>query len=204
MTTSDIIKLIQDVILPFHRIERHHRLPQVSPRRWENDAEHSWSLAALAGALAPQIDPALDVGKICQYAIVHDLVEIHAGDTRAYGPSSSHQTKAAREHQALERLATDLPQFPWIAQTIREYEAKQTPEAKFVYAVDKYIAVAYDLLDDGECLREIGVTKTVFSDYHIAHRRKAHTDPAVGRYYDEIIKRIYDRQEFFAADPSGL
>lgn len=70
---SDIQQLVRQLVLPFYTLERDLPLP-IQNHRNENDAEHSWSLALLACSLAPEIDPQLDVGKICQYAVVHDLV----------------------------------------------------------------------------------------------------------------------------------
>jgi HD superfamily phosphodiesterase len=71
LTTNQILALTKQVILPFHEIKRSHKLA-IGRRRHENDVEHSWSVAVLACCLAPYIDPTLDLGKISQYAILHD------------------------------------------------------------------------------------------------------------------------------------
>jgi 5'-deoxynucleotidase YfbR-like HD superfamily hydrolase len=82
-THTDIEQLIKTIILPFYHVKRDMPLP-AGERRWENDAEHSWSVALLACALAPEVDPQLDLGKIAQYAIAHDLVEVYADDTSTF------------------------------------------------------------------------------------------------------------------------
>lgn len=200
LPTEQILDLLSGIVLPFHHIERHHRLPQTKPRRWENDVEHSWSVAVLACALAPHIDRKLNVGKICQFAVVHDLVEIYAGDTKVFDSGSSASDKAARERDALKQIQQRFPAFNWITDTITEYEKRSSNEALFVYAIDKYIAVAYDLLDKGECLRELGVTQAIYDEYRAKHRLKAHLHPGVGRYYDEILDLMDAHPEYFASN----
>jgi putative hydrolase of HD superfamily len=185
--------------MPFHRITRHHRLPLTEPRRWENDVEHSWTVAFLACALAPHIDSRLDLGKIAQFAIVHDLVEVYAGDSKVFDTSTDHAGKGAREQAALSLLKKNFSAFPWLTDTISSYESGQTSEAQFVYAVDKYIAVAYDLIDQGECLRELGVTQAIYDEFRAKHRLKAHRHTGVGRYYDEILNLMDNHPEYFAA-----
>jgi putative hydrolase of HD superfamily len=195
-STDQVLALVKDLILPFHQIHRQHKLP-VGERRLENDVEHSWTVAVLACALAPVIDPALDTGRISQYALVHDLVEIHAADTKVFSASAAHKaTKADREQAALGRLATDFAAFPWIHRTITAYEHMADAEAQFVYAVDKYIAVIYDLLDNGRYLGEIGVDKAKYDHILAPHRLKAQRHPAIGRYYNEI-RDLIDRQPGF-------
>jgi len=197
-TTEQVLQLVSDLLLPFHGVRRQHKLP-VGRRRRENDVEHSWTVSVLACALATEIEPGLDVGKIAQYALVHDLVEVFAGDTKHFVSSDAHKaTKAAREAAALKRIGQDFDTFPWLAKTIGEYEAKSSDEAAFVYAVDKYIAVVYDLLDEGLYLQQIGIDKAKYDELMAIHRTKAHQHPQVGVYYDEI-RDLIDRHPGFMA-----
>lgn len=111
-----------------------------------SDAEHSFLLAAIGCAIAEHIDPALDAGKISQYALVHDLVEVYAGDTTIWALAERQATKVAREENALHTIRTKFGQkFPWVERTIKKYELFNEPESCFVYALDKimpYIVVA--------------------------------------------------------------
>lgn len=199
--TDQVLTLVSDLILPFHQIRRQHRLP-VGDRPLENDVEHSWTVATLACALAPQIDPKLDLGQIAQFALVHDLVELHADDTKIFSATDEHQaTKAEREAAALQRLKIDYAAFPWIARTIAAYESKSAPEAQYVYAIDKYIAVVYDLLDHGRYLAEIGIDKPKYDQIMSVHHTKAHTHPGVGQYYDEIRALIDQQPDFLKSAP---
>ncbi len=195
-THAHIEELAKTLILPFYHIKRDMPLP-LGERRWENDAEHSWSIALLACSLAPEVDPGLDVGKICQFATIHDLVEIYADDTSVFASADQLASKDEREARALETIAKDFAHFPWIIQTIEAYERKDTDEAKFVYAIDKYITLLYDYLDEGRLFRERKVTLAQHNASLEAHRRKAHSHPAVGKYYDEVRDLLDAHPEFF-------
>jgi 5'-deoxynucleotidase YfbR-like HD superfamily hydrolase len=199
-SSSQILDLVENVILPFHEIKRQHRLP-IGRRRLENDVEHSWTVSILACALAPHIDPQLDTGKISQFALVHDVVEVFAGDTKHFSATPGHKaTKTEREQAALARLKQDYPAFSWLSDTIAAYETFDSAEAQFVYAIDKYIAVIYDLLDQGLYLHQVGVDKAKYDQLMVAHRTKAHRHPGVGRYYDEI-RNLIDQQPGFLKAP---
>ncbi|HEY1835677.1 MAG TPA: HD domain-containing protein [Candidatus Saccharimonadales bacterium] len=112
ISTDHILALVSDLLLPFHEIKRQHRLP-VGGRRLENDVEHSWTVSVLACALAPQIDADLEIGKVAQFALVHDLVETFAGDTKHFTTSDSFRTsKKEHEYAALEQIKRDFSAFP--------------------------------------------------------------------------------------------
>lgn len=198
-THTDIENLIRNIILPFYHIKRDMPLP-IGERRWENDAEHSWSVAFLACVLAPQIDPQLDVGKIAQFATAHDVVEVYAGDTSTFAVEDDLLSKAEREEAALQRLAKEFTHFPWIVQTIEEYERRDTDEAKFVYALDKYITVAYDYIDEGKLFQERKMTLAEYNKSLEAHRQKAQHHTEVAKYYEEVRGLLDAHPEFFHLD----
>ncbi len=188
-THEDLGKLLIEVLLPFYLVKRDMRVP-IGPRRLENDAEHSWALAVMACALAPEVDPSLDVGKVCQYAVVHDLVELHAGDTTPFGSKRNILSKEEREHQALVTIKQQTKVFPWLAQTITEYESRSTPEARFVWAADKYIALLTRHMDEGKFYRSIKLTKQKFDKRIARNRAKAHAHEAIGKYYDQLRAEV--------------
>jgi 5'-deoxynucleotidase YfbR-like HD superfamily hydrolase len=118
------------------------RTTKVQPEldRFENDAEHSFLLATLGCAIAQQMNARLDLGKVSQYALVHDLVEAYAGDTTIWASTEEHASKAEREEEALQLIEERFgKRFPWIDQTIKKYERFDEPESCFVYALDKII-----------------------------------------------------------------
>jgi putative hydrolase of HD superfamily len=106
--------------------------------RRENTAEHSWHLAMYALVLAEWSNADVDLFHVLSLCLVHDIVEIDAGDTFAYD-TSANADKAEREQLAAERLFGLLPedqaQHMW--RLWEEYEAQETPESKFANAVDR-------------------------------------------------------------------
>lgn len=134
----DRIAELQKLIADFAKIKRTNKLVD-NPGR-ENDVEHSFGLALTCWFLAPHIAPELDLQKIFEYALIHDLVELYAGDTYFLVTAAEAKQKKAREHAALERLSAEwLQDFPGLIQALQAYEDKADEEAWFVYAVDKIL-----------------------------------------------------------------
>lgn len=106
--------------------------------RKENDAEHSWHLAMMAMLLSEYANEKVDVLHVMSMVLIHDLVEIDAGDTYAYDDVGN-KTKAKRELAAADRLFNILPEDQ--AKKLRalwdEFEEAKTPEAKFANTLDK-------------------------------------------------------------------
>ncbi|MFZ1627177.1 MAG: HD domain-containing protein [Candidatus Moraniibacteriota bacterium] len=106
--------------------------------RWENDVEHSYSLAMLAWYIVDSEQLPLDRDKVFRYALAHDLVEVHAGDTYLYTEDQALlASKPERERLAAERLAADFPEVPLVHEALRAYVARDDAESRFVYALDK-------------------------------------------------------------------
>lgn len=112
--------------------------PLADNSRLENSAEHSWHLALAALTLQEYAPDGADVFHAVRLLIVHDLVEIDAGDTFAYD-SAHHETKAARELAAAERIFGLLPEDlqSSFRQWWDEFEAQETPSARFANALDR-------------------------------------------------------------------
>lgn len=169
--------------------------------RWrkETNAEHSWSVGVLACSLAPRIDPELDIGLVAQFASVHDLVEIFAGDTEPYGHPHHLAGKNEREARALERLAQEYGDFEWLVDTIRRYEAKDTPEALYVCAVDKLTPLMARIEEKGHYYKTHGVSKAFFEERNEPQRRKAHSHEGVAEYYEALRREFDAHPEYFAS-----
>lgn len=197
---GEIEELFREIILPFYEIERDISVP-IKKRRLENDAEHSWSLAFMASVLASEIDPTLDVGKVCQFAVVHDLVEVYAGDTSTM--RGDHSTKVEREAKALKTISDKFSHFSWITRTIKGYESKKSDEAKFVYAMDKFLNMLIMYADNNLHNLELGLTKTDFDKVITTHREKAYKHPAVIKYYDQLLSWFDAHPELFHPEAKG-
>ncbi|MBR2726895.1 MAG: HD domain-containing protein [Solobacterium sp.] len=105
--------------------------------RNENDAEHAWHMAVMAYLLKEYANEEIDIAKTMIMCLIHDIVEIDAGDTYAYDPEAK-KTQKEREQLAKERLFGMLPedQREELTALFEEFEALQSPEARFVRAMD--------------------------------------------------------------------
>jgi putative hydrolase of HD superfamily len=130
-------------------------------RRPENDAEHSWHLCLFTIVLAEHANvPGLDVLKVLKMVILHDLVEIDAGDTFAYdtaGRAGQHE----REARAADRIFGLLPADQALAFRALwdEFESQGTPESKFAAAVDRFQPILLNLNTEGAAWRRHGITE---------------------------------------------
>lgn len=127
------------------------------PRR-ENDAEHSFSLALFTAVLAEYSDESIDVPKTMKMVLVHDIVEIDAGDTYCYD-AAGNTTKEEREKAAADRLFALLPseQEKEFRGLWEEFEAGKTPEAKFAAAMDRLQPLLLNLHRNGVSWQEHGI-----------------------------------------------
>lgn len=105
--------------------------------RNENDAEHSWHMAVMAYLLREYANEKIDVAKVMLMCLLHDIVEIDAGDTYAYDEEGL-KTQKSRENAAKERIFSILPEEQKIefSALFEEFEAYETPESKFAHAMD--------------------------------------------------------------------
>jgi len=129
--------------------------------RQENSAEHSWHIALAAVMLAEHAEAAgqeLDVGRVVRMLLVHDVVEIDAGDTYAYD-EAAHDDKEEREREAAGRIFGLLPedQAAEIWEWWEEFEAGETPEARFANAVDRLMPMIHNYVTKGAAWRHHGV-----------------------------------------------
>lgn len=126
--------------------------------RRENDAEHSFHLAIMACVLAEHARQPVDVLRTVKMVLIHDVVEIDAGDTYCYD-TEGYKTKAAREQEAADRLFALLPedQCREYRGLWEEFEARETPEAKFANALDRVQPLLLNFKKDGISWKEHGV-----------------------------------------------
>lgn len=126
--------------------------------RHENSAEHSWHLALAAMVLAEHAKEPIDVSKVIRLVLVHDLVEIDAGDTFIYDDAAN-VGKAAREQEAANRLFGILPedQAKSFMALWREFEDRQTAEAKFAFALDRLMPILHNVFTQGQSWQEHGI-----------------------------------------------
>ena len=127
--------------------------------RHENDAEHSWHMAVMAYLLKEYSNRKIDIAKVMAMCLIHDIVEIDAGDTYAFD-EQQRATQKQREDAAKKRLFSILPdnQRDELIALFDEFEANQTPEANFARAMDNLQPVLLNHNNHGDNWREHGVT----------------------------------------------
>ena len=129
--------------------------------RRENSAEHSWHLALMAAVLAEHAEPRTDAAHAMRMLVVHDLVEIDAGDTFAYD-ASANVGREEREQRAAERIFGMLPaeQAAELRALWDEFEARETPEARFAVALDRLQPLLANHRSKGGSWLAHGVTRS--------------------------------------------
>lgn len=163
----------------------------IGERRRESDAEHSWHLAIMALLLAEHVDERIDLNKVVKMLLLHDLVEIDAGDTYCYD-SKGLIDKAEREIQAATRLFALLPldqaeewRLLW-----EEFEAASTAEAKFAAALDRLQPLLLHYHTEGQSWREHNVTQTKVQQ---RNQNTALISKRLGILVQEIIEQAIDK-----------
>ena len=154
--------------------------------RNENDAEHAWHMAIMAYLLKEYSNEPVDIGKVMLMCLIHDIVEIDAGDTYAYDPDAK-KTQKARETAARDRIFSLLPedQKDELSALFDEFEAQETSEARFARAMDNLQPLILNNSNGGSDWREHGVHASQ------VYRRQSETRPGSEKLYevtDAIIK----------------
>lgn len=126
--------------------------------RNENDAEHSWHLAVMAIVLAGHANEDVDILKVVKMVLIHDIVEIDAGDTFIYDTQKNHQN-TADERLAAQRIFGLLPeeQAHELIEIWEEFEAGETKEAKFAKSMDRLEPLLQNTSNNGGTWNEFGV-----------------------------------------------
>jgi putative hydrolase of HD superfamily len=159
--------------------------------RRENSAEHSWHVAMLAWVCADQADEPVDVDRAVRMLLLHDVVEIEAGDTYVYDVEAR-RDQEARERAAAERLYGTLPegQGAELLALWNEYEARKTPEARYAKAVDSLLPLLQTTANGGEFWRKFGIKREQVLD---AKRCIADSSQALWELAQALIDEAYER-----------
>ena len=182
------LKKQMDFILEVDKIKFIGRQTYLSDgERKENDAEHSWHLALMTALLSEHANEKIDVRKTMLMVLVHDIVEIDAGDTYAYD-AAGNATKRERELKAAKRIFHLLPedQAEELFQLWEEFEACETPEAKFAHSMDNIQPIMLNDATGGKAWREHQVKKSQVEKRQESTRAGSETIMEVA---EEIIRR---------------
>lgn len=194
MPAPDRLARQLDFILEVDRLKSVLRRTLLTDRsRHENSAEHSWHIALMAVVLAEHADDAVDVARVVKMLLIHDVVEIDAGDTYVYDVAAA-VGKAEREGRAAERLFGLLPadQAAEVRALWDEFERRETPEARFAAAVDRLQPLLHNFATEGQAWRHHGVTadRVESVNRHIAEGSESLWEHA-RRLIAEAVERGY-------------
>lgn len=160
--------------------------------RYENDAEHTWHLTVMAILLQEYANERnLNLLRVLKILIIHDIVEIDAGDTFAYD-AKGNEDKFERESQAAKRIFGLLPedQQHEMNQLWLEYEQRQTPEAQFASALDRLQPLLHNYVTEGKSWQENGIT----SDKVLARIRGIREGSAeLGKLAETLVRSAVEK-----------
>ena len=160
-------------------------------KRRENDAEHAWHMAVMTLLLSEYANEEIDVLRVLSMLLIHDLVEIDAGDTYAYDAVGG-ATQHTREEAAAQRIYGILPedQGKWLYDLWEEFEAYETPEAKYAHMLDNSQPLFLNNATDGISWVEHGVKK---SQIYTRNRRTGEGAPKIWEYMQELIDQHVEK-----------
>ena len=153
--------------------------------RNENDAEHAWHMAVMAYILREYANEDVDIAKVMLMCLIHDIVEIDAGDTYAYDEEAL-KTQKEREDRAKERIFSLLPedQKKELTSLFDEFETGETQESRFAHSMDNLQPLILNHSNGGSDWREHGVTVDKVLE------RQMKTAQGSQRLYDEVTEPI--------------
>ena len=154
--------------------------------RKEDDAEHSWHLALMAVLLSEYSNEEVDLKKVVPMVLIHDLVEIDAGDTYAYDEAGA-QTKVERETKAADRIFGMLPedQGGYFRELWDEFEAYESDDAKFAHLLDNFQPLLLNHESNGKSWTEHHVKK---SQIYKRNEKIEETSPEVWERMKQIVE----------------
>jgi putative hydrolase of HD superfamily len=196
---SERLSKQMDFLTEVEKLKAVYRQNMVYDRsRHENSAEHSWHLALMAVVLSNEaIDPAVDIKTVIEMLLIHDIVEIDAGDTFLYDEGAN-LDKEEREDRAATRLFGLLPedQRDRFISLWREFDARQTPNALFAAALDNMQPVVNHFVSEG-----YGIKNHALKSRQIIEKKEFIKDasPALWEYTRSVIAKSEERG-YYSAD----
>lgn len=163
--------------------------------RRENSAEHSWHLALMALVLAGHAPPGTDLGRVMAMVVVHDLVEVHAGDLSVYADAAAQARQEEAERAAADRIFAILPapQAAAVRALWEEFEERRTPEARFARALDRLQPMLLNMATGGTTWTDHSVTlEQVLSKVTLIEDGSA----SLGAYARTMIAKAAERGVF--------
>jgi putative hydrolase of HD superfamily len=161
--------------------------------RFENAAEHAWRLALMALVLGEYVNEKIDLAKIIKMILIHDIVEIDAGDTIVYDTKSRTEAQE-KESLAAERIFGILPedQKNTFITLWKEFEERRSPEAKFAAAIDRFEPILQNRLTDYYAWKAHGISYAQLQD---GNRHIQDGSEVIWAVVQEIFSEAKDKSE---------
>jgi len=159
--------------------------------RKESDAEHTWHSAMILFLLEKELK-SIDTLKAFKMVLIHDLIEIYAGDTFAFD-KEGRKSKKVREEKAAKKLFSQLPDDlrKELYELWKEYEKGITPESKIIKAIDKIQPILSNLCSEGKAWK---IKKVTYKDVDDYKRRFIEKNKVIKEIYEELLKEAKERK----------
>lgn len=192
---------VQQLVNDFSKVHRSHYLPGTDQR--ESDTLHSMSVALLAWQIHDMLGLNMDMAKVMQYALVHDLVEVYAGDVNTYASRERRLAKKKAETLSLKKIENETNDiFPNLTKMMTAYEQRQDDESRYAWSVDKMQALIQGKIDNYRPFYEQGLTTADVKRVHGGYIELVY--PAVKNLYVEILDWFLDGYDDTAAYTNGV
>jgi len=199
MSSADLLKQLAFIqeIDKLKYIQRRTKL--FNSDRRENDAEHSWHLAMMTIILARQSDRPVDVLKVLKMVLIHDIVEIDAGDTFIFDTAKNH-TNTTEERIAAKRIFGLLPkeQAQEFMTIWEEFEARETDEAQFAKSMDRLEPLLQNVSNNGGTWAEYNIEYQQVMEKQNVHHGISST---IATYAEKLINESVKNGILKKADP---
>ncbi len=161
-----------------------------NPNRTESDAEHSWHVAMFVIMFKKELSKEIDFTKTLELALMHDLVEIYAGDTFAFDKNK--KFKKEREIKAANKLFSRLPDDlqKEFMDLFNEYEGSKTKEAKIIKSFDKIQPILQNLCSNGKSWKKNNIKYKDVDDYKRKHMLH---DKTIFKIYNKLLQEAKDK-----------
>ena len=185
--SGDLRKII-DFIIELDKLKAVLRKTKpVGLDRHENIAEHSWQVCLLAQLLSKYASAPLDIVRVTELLLVHDIPEINVGDQLVY--QTRDNNRAAAEREAAGRIFGLLPghQAHWLLSRWQEYEDRKTNEAVFAHAIDRLMPVLHNINNNGQSWRE---NRVPLDKIRAVNAVIGEACPSVWEYVEDALARL--------------
>lgn len=165
-------------------------------QKYDNDVEHSYRVAMLCWMIIDEYRLSLDMHKVVTYALIHDLVEVYAGDISLYDASVSSEKKKYQEHKSFLKLKKQFPQLKNIWKSLDAYEKRKDNESKFVYIIEKLEPILVVILSEQNHWIKRKVTKDTF--FELKQKKIKDIDSFAQIFMKEVLAYLEkNKKKFF-------